>query len=307
MSVNSDSSPGVRPSPFGTVITAMVTPMNDDFSVDFDGAAKLADHLVSTGNDGLIVSGTTGESPTTTDEEKLELLKVVIGAVGNRAKVIAGTSTNNTAHSVELTLSAAQAGADGILAVTPYYNKPPKAGVIAHMEAIADAGQLPVMLYDIPARTSLALAPETILRLAEHPQIVALKDAKGDLESSAEVISQTDLLWFSGDDGLNLAFLSIGATGFVSVAGHLIAGRLVDMREAFFAGRIDEARTINEGLQPVLMGIFRTQGAILVKAALNHLGLPAGPLRLPLVSATDAERVQLIADLAAGKVEGFTS
>ncbi|MFZ1362088.1 MAG: 4-hydroxy-tetrahydrodipicolinate synthase [Candidatus Nanopelagicales bacterium] len=302
--VQTSGEPGA--SPFGTILTAMITPMNDDLSVDYNGAAKLANYLVDLGNDGLVVSGTTGESPTTTDSEKLGLLEVVLEAVGDRARVIAGAGTNNTAHSVELATAAADAGAHGILAVTPYYNKPPVEGVIKHYETLAEVSDLPIMLYDIPGRTGLALEPETLVRLAEIPQIVAVKDAKGDLESVVEVMSATDLLWYSGDDGLNLAFLSIGATGFVSVTGHLVADRLRAMREAFLAGRVDEAKQINESLQPVSTGIFRSQGAIMTKAALNELELPAGPMRLPLVDATPVETAQLIIDLAEGGVQGFT-
>ena len=290
---------------FGTILTAMVTPMNEDLSVNYEGAARLAGHLVDLGNDGIVVNGTTGESPTTTDAEKLRLVEVVLEAVGDRAKVVAGAGTNNTAHSVELVRAAADVGADGILAVTPYYNKPPVEGVIKHYEALSDASDLPIMLYDIPGRTGLALEPDTLLRLAEIPNIKAVKDAKGDLESVVDVMSHTDLLWFSGDDGLNLPFLAIGATGLVSVTGHLVADRLRAMYDAVRAGRPDEARAINEALQPVSTGIFRSQGAILTKAALNELQLPAGPVRLPLVNATPVEMAQLIIDLAEGQVEGF--
>lgn len=296
-----------KSNPFGTVLTAMVTPMNSDHSIDYEGAARLAEYLVALGNDGIVVNGTTGESPTTTDTEKLRLVEVVIAAVGDRAKVIAGAGTNNTAHSVELVQQATAAGADGILAVTPYYNKPPVAGVIRHFEVLADSTELPIMLYDIPGRTGLALAPETLVRLAENPQIVAVKDAKGDLESVVEVMTQTDLLWFSGDDGLNLAFLAIGAAGMVSVTGHLVADRLRQMFDSMATGNLDQARAINESLQPVSTGIFRSQGAILTKAALNELKLPAGPVRLPLVDATPVEMAQLIIDLADGQVAGFVA
>lgn len=285
----------------------MVTPMHGDGSVDFEGAARLAEHLVELGNDGIVVNGTTGEAPTTTDAEKRRLVEVVVEAVADRAVITAGCGTNCTAHSVELAIEAHQAGAQGLLAVTPYYNKPPQAGIIAHFEAVADATGLPLMLYDIPGRTGTALAPETLLRLSEHPHIVAVKDAKGDLESVVEVMRRCDLLLFSGDDGLNLAFLSVGASGFVSVIGHLVADRLGDLLTAFAAGRVNEARKINEDLQPVATGIFRAQGAVLTKAALRELGLPAGPVRLPLIDAT-AEQVEVLrSDLAAGGVPGFVS
>lgn len=292
-------------SPFGTVLTAMVTPMRADRSIDFDGAQSLADHLVGSGNDGLVVSGTTGEAPTTSDAEKDRLLRCVVEAVGDRSTVVAGVGTNNTAHSVELAQAAAAAGADGLLAVTPYYNKPPQAGVIRHFNAIADATELPVMLYDIPARTGLALDFGTLLALAAHPRIIAVKDAKGDLESAVEVLRRTDLYWYSGDDGLNLAYVAIGAVGVVSVTGHLVAARLRELISLHNSGQADAAIVSNEALQPVSTGIFRTQGAILVKAALNELGLPAGPMRLPLVDATPEEIRQLRIDLAAGGVAGF--
>lgn len=285
----------------------MVTPMHPDGSVDLDGAAELADHLVRLGNDGIVVNGTTGEAPTTTDAEKRRLVEVVVEAVGGRVVVTAGCGTNCTAHSVELAIAAARAGARGLLAVTPYYNKPPQEGIVAHFEAIADATDLPLMLYDIPGRTATALAPETLVRLSDHRNIAAVKDAKGDLESVVEVLRQCDLLCFSGDDGLNLPFLALGATGFVSVIGHLVADRLGELLAAFRSGLVDEARQINEDLQPVATGVFRAQGAVLTKAALRELGLPAGPVRLPLVDAT-AEQVRVLRrDLAAGRVAGFES
>lgn len=292
-------------SPFGCVLTAMVSPFRPDGSVDLYGAAKLADHLVTLGNDGLVVNGTTGESPTTTDDEKRDLVRVVVEAVGDRAIVVAGCGTNNTAHSTELARQAAAAGAAGLLAVTPYYSKPPQAGVVAHFRALADATDLPLMLYDIPGRTATPLEHDTLVRLAEHPNIRAVKDAKGDLESVVRVLSETDLLWYSGDDGLNLPFLSIGATGFVSVTGHLVADRLAQLLASFRAGDVEVARKINDCLQPVSTGLFRAQGVIMTKAALNEQGLPAGPVRLPLVNATSDQIAMLRRDLAAGGVPGF--
>ncbi len=296
----------LAPTPFGTIATAMVTPMHPDGSVDYDGAVKLADHLVNLGNDGLVVNGTTGEAPTTTDEEKRTLVKAIVDAVGSRAIVTAGVGTNDTRHSIELAQQAVAAGAHALLAVAPYYNKPPQAGIVAHFQALADSSELPVMLYDIPGRSGVALEADTLIQLAEHPQIAAVKDAKGDLESVVDIKRQTDLLWFSGDDGLNLPFLSVGASGFVSVTGHLVADRLRQLADAFWAGNYGEAVAINEALQPVSTGIFRTQGAILAKAALNELGLPAGPMRLPLVDATPEQVAQLRVDLAEGGVAGFT-
>ncbi len=294
-------------SPFGTIATAMITPMTADGAVDYTGAAELAHLLVDSGNDAIIVNGTTGEAPTTSDAEKNQLLEVVIAAVGQRATITAGVGTNDTVHSIELAKAALALGADGLLAVTPYYNKPPQAGVARHFLAIADAVEAPIMLYDIPGRTGTAIDWETLVQISEHPNIVAVKDAKGDFESVVEALRRTDLIWYSGDDGLNLPFLSIGAAGFVSVTGHLVAARLRAMAEAFWAGNTREAIAINEALQPVSTGMFRTQGAILTKAALNELGLPAGPTRSPLVDATVGQVEQLRTDLAAGGVEGFVA
>lgn len=292
-------------SPFGTVLTAMVTPMLADGAVDYDGVRVLAAHLVANGNDGLVVNGTTGEAPTTTDDEKRRILEAVVDEVGDSAFVVAGVGTNDTAHTVELAQAAQKAGAQGLLAVTPYYNKPPQSGLVRHFTQLADAVDLPIMLYDIPGRSGVAIEGPTLVELAKHPNIAAVKDAKGDLESVVEVLRVTDLFWYSGDDGLNLPFLSIGGAGFVSVTGHLVADRLAQMAAAFWSGDVVRAIEINEELQPVSTGMFRTQGAILTKAALNELGLPAGPMRSPLVDATAEQVAQLRSDLAQGAVAGF--
>ena len=294
-------------SPFGTVLTAMVTPMLADGSVDYPGVGRLAEYLVANGNDGIVVNGTTGEAPTTTDDEKSRILAAVLESVGDAAFVVAGVGTNDTAHSVELARAAQDAGARGLLAVTPYYNKPPQAGILAHFNKLADNVDLPIMLYDIPGRTGTAIEWETLVQLAEHRNIVAVKDAKGDLESFVEVLRRTDLVWYSGDDGLNLPFLSIGGAGFVSVTGHFVAQRLGELATTFWSGDVTKAIEINEALQPVSTGLFRTQGAILTKAALNELGLPAGPMRLPLVDATAEQIAVLRSDLALGAVAGFTA
>jgi 4-hydroxy-tetrahydrodipicolinate synthase len=203
--------------PFGRVLTAMVTPFTADGALDLAGAQQLAAHLVDAGNDGLVVNGTTGESPTTSDAEKDRLVRAVLEAVGDRAHVVAGIGTNDTRHSVELARAAERAGAHGLLAVTPYYNKPPQEGLLRHFTAIADATELPVMLYDIPGRSGVPIDTETIVRLAEHPRIVANKDAKGDLGRASWAIARSGLPWYSGDDMLNLPLLSVGACGFVSV------------------------------------------------------------------------------------------
>jgi 4-hydroxy-tetrahydrodipicolinate synthase len=290
--------------PFGRMLTAMITPMTPAGEVDYDGAARLAAYLVDDmRNDGLVVSGTTGESPTTSDAEKDRLLRAVIEAVGDRASVVAGVGTNDTAHTKELAVAAEQAGADGLLVVTPYYSKPPQEGLIAHFSAVADATGLPVMLYDIPGRTGTPIAAETLIQLAEHPRIVAVKDAKGDFGAASHVMNCTPLVFYSGDDMVNLPWLALGATGFVSVVGHVAGDRLHEMIDAYSAGRTGDALAAHRELLPVYTGIFRTQGVILVKAALSLLGLPGGSVRPPLPDATPAEVEQLIADLTAGGVK----
>jgi 4-hydroxy-tetrahydrodipicolinate synthase len=288
--------------PFGRVLTAMVTPFTADGALDVDGAAALARHLVDAGNDGLVISGTTGESPTTSDDEKDRLLRAVVEAVGADASVVAGVGTNNTAHSVALARAAAQAGADGVLLVTPYYNKPPQAGVIAHCTTVADATDLPVMLYDIPGRSAIALDTETILRLAEHPRVVAMKDAKLDLEATSWVLRDSDLAYYCGHDPWTLPLLALGAVGVVGTSTHFTAARTSAMVQAFLAGDVAQARSLHNELMPAYAGIFRTQGTILVKAGLREQGLPSGPVRSPLVDATDEEVAVLRADLAAAGV-----
>ncbi|MYS21243.1 dihydrodipicolinate synthase [Streptomyces sp. DvalAA-14] len=288
--------------PFGRVLTAMVTPFTADGALDLDGAQRLAEHLVDAGNDGLVVNGTTGESPTTSDTEKNDLVRAVVEAVGDRAHVVAGVGTNDTAHSVALARQAETSGAHGLLTVTPYYSKPPQEGLYRHFTTIADATGLPVMLYDIPSRSGVPIDTETIVRLAEHPRIVANKDAKGDLTAASWALSRSGLAWYSGDDMLNLPLLSIGATGFVSVVAHLVAGELRALLDAYTGGDVAKAAEIHQRLLPVYTGMFRAQGVITVKTALALRGLPAGPLRLPLISLGQAETEQLRKDLAAGGV-----
>jgi 4-hydroxy-tetrahydrodipicolinate synthase len=288
--------------PFGRLITAMVTPFTKDAAIDFDGVAALAEHLVSTGHDAIVVNGTTGEAPTTSDDEKDEIVKVVVSTVGSRAKVIAGAGNNDTLHTIDLAKRSAKAGAHGLLVVTPYYNKPPQAGIEAHFRAAADATDLPVMMYDIPGRTGMAIETDTICRLAEHPRIHALKDAKGDLGATSWVIKRTGIPVYSGDDMNNLPLLAVGAVGFVSVCGHVVGRQLRAMLDAWFAGDFGKAASIHHDLLPVFTGTFRTQGAILTKASLNLLGLPGGHTRLPLVDATEVQIAQLRDDLIAGGV-----
>ncbi|MFJ7421085.1 4-hydroxy-tetrahydrodipicolinate synthase [Streptomyces uncialis] len=289
--------------PFGRVLTAMVTPFTADGVLDLDGAQRLATHLVDAGNDGLVINGTTGESPTTTDTEKAELVRAVLDAVGDRAHVVAGVGTNDTRHSVELAHAAEKVGAHGLLAVTPYYNKPPQDGLRQHFTAIADATGLPVMLYDIPGRSGVPINTETLVRLAEHPRIVANKDAKGDLGRASWAISRSGLAWYSGDDMLNLPLLSVGAVGFVSVVGHVVTPELRSMIDAFTSGDVRKATEIHQRLLPVFTGMFRTQGVMTTKAALALQALPGGPLRLPMIGLTPEETIQLTKDLAAGGVQ----
>jgi 4-hydroxy-tetrahydrodipicolinate synthase len=281
----------------------MVTPFSEDGGIDLAGAQELAAHLVDRGaHDGLVIHGTTGESPTTTDAEKHAVLEAVLDAVGDRATVVAGVGTNDTAHSIELARAAERVGAHGLLVVTPYYNKPPQAGLLRHFTAIADSTDLPVMLYDIPPRSVIPIEVETLVRAAEHPKIVAVKDAKGDLGAVAWTLARTDLAYYSGEDMLNLPLLALGAVGVVSVVGHLVGPRLAELIAAVESGDLVKARAVNERLLPVYTGVFRTQGTILIKAALRELGLPSGPVRPPLVDATPEQVAQLRHDLAAGGV-----
>jgi len=273
----------------------MVSPMNPDGSLNLAGAQELAVHLMDHGHDGLVVNGTTGESPTTTDAEKTDLIRAVVEAVGQRAHIIAGAGSNNTAHSIESARAAAKAGANGLLVVTPYYNKPPQEGVLAHFTAVADATDLPVMVYDIPGRTGTPIHTQTLLRMAEHPRIVAVKDAKGDLFAASEVMSQTDLLWYSGDDALNLAHLTQGAVGVVSVVGHLAGRQYAEMVAAVGQGNLARAIEIHRQLIPAVNAVMHiTQGAITVKAALHDRGvISSDTVRLPLVPATADQLAQL--------------
>ncbi|WP_336791533.1 4-hydroxy-tetrahydrodipicolinate synthase [Gordonia malaquae] len=288
--------------PFGTVSVAMVTPFTSKGEVDFDKAAELADQLVSRGCDGLVVSGTTGESPTTTVPEKTDLLKVVLDAVGDRARVVQGAGSYDTAETIRRCRDAAEIGAHGLLIVTPYYSKPPQAGVYAHFTAVADATDLPVMLYDIPPRSVVPIETETILRLAEHPNIKAVKDAKGDLHAGATIMAQTDLEFLSGDDGINLPWLSVGASGFVSVIGHLVPDRLAALRDAAAAGDLDRARSLTRSMAPLVDAMGRLGGVTMVKAALRITGLDVGDPRLPQVAADGPQIEALINDLRTAEV-----
>lgn len=286
--------------PFGRLLTAMVTPFAADGSVDLTVAAELARHLVDDlGHDGLVINGTTGESPTTSDGEKADLVHTVVEAVGDRAAVVAGVGTFNTEHTLELAAEAAKVGADGLLVVTPYYSKPPQAGLLEHFRRVADATDAPVMLYDIPGRSGTAIATETMLRLAEHPRIVGVKDAKGDLGASSRVLAESDLAYYAGDDAATLPLLSIGGVGVVGTSTHFSGAGTKALIEAYVAGDVAEALRWHRQLLPIYTGIFATQGCILVKAGLALRGRPVGGVRSPLVAATPAETEALAAALAA--------
>jgi 4-hydroxy-tetrahydrodipicolinate synthase len=280
--------------PFGRVLTAMVTPFTSRGELDLDLAQKIAYQLVERGCDGLVLNGTTGEAPTTTDAEKANLVRAVVQAVGDRAAVVAGAGTYDTAHSVTLARQAEQAGARGLLVVTPYYSRPPQIGLLKHFTAVADATDLPVMLYDIPPRSVVPIATETLYRLAEHPRIVAVKDARGDLGAGAEIIAATDLAYYCGDDVLNLPWLAVGAAGFVSVIGHVVADRLRTMITAFDAGEMAAAREIHVSTLSLIRTFCMAGGVAFSKAALRLIGLDAGEPRLPQVAA-DPEQVAAIA------------
>jgi 4-hydroxy-tetrahydrodipicolinate synthase len=289
--------------PFGRLVTAMVSPFHQDGSLDLDGAAALAVHLVDVQrNDALVINGTAGESPTTTDAEKEALIRAVVEAVGDRAQVVAGVGTNDTRHTIELAHSAEKAGADGLLVVTPYYNKPPQSGLLRHFTAVADASGLPILLYDIPHRAGTAIAAETLCRLAEHERIVGVKDAKGDLIATGQVLARTDLAYYSGEDALTLPFLSIGAVGVVGTSTHFTGAETADLIDAHERGDVAGALALHRRLLPMFTGVFRTQGTILVKAGLTLSGLPAGPVRSPLPDATEAETNQLRRDAAAAGI-----
>ena len=292
-------------SPFGRVVTAMVTPMTPDGAVDTDGVTAVVEHLIAVGHDGVVVNGTTGESPTLSPVESIAMVSAVKEAAGDRLRVTAGVGSNSTSHAIEMSQRATDAGADGLLVVSPYYNKPTQAGLIAHTRALADAARLPIMLYDIPGRTATPFAPETLIELAGHERILAVKDAKGDLWASSQVMAATDLIWYSGADEDNLAHLAQGAYGVVSVVGH-VAGRFyADMVAAVEACDLARAREIHLGLIPIVNALMRTtQGAIMAKAALVELGvIEHATVRLPYVEGT-AEHIEIVrAGLAAAGIE----
>lgn len=274
----------------GRLMTAMVTPFDADGAVDLERARQLAARLVDEQrNDALVINGTTGEAPTTSDDEKIELIKAVVDEVGDRAQVVAGVGTFNTAHGVDLAKASAKAGAQGLLAVTPYYSLPPQDAIVSHFRKVADATDLPVMLYDIPHRAGRPIETESLLRLAEHPNIVGVKDAKNDIAASAYVMANTDLQYWSGDDAKLLALLAVGGHGLVGTSTHFSGARTADLIEAFLAGDQAQALQIFRELLPVYTGVFATQGVMLVKAGLAHQGFPVGGVREPLLDASDEQ------------------
>ncbi|MBP8919453.1 MAG: 4-hydroxy-tetrahydrodipicolinate synthase [Micropruina sp.] len=273
--------------PFGRLVTAMVSPFTADGALDLAAARRLAAHLVDVQhNDALVINGTTGEAPTTTDAEKAALIEAVADEVGDRARVLAGVGTNDTRHTIELAGQAAAAGADGLLVVTPYYSRPPQSAIAAHFLAVADATDLPVMLYDIPHRSGVPIDTATLIEVAAHPRIVAVKDAKGMVVASSTVIAATDLAYYSGDDGYTLPLMSVGGVGVVGTSTHFTGARTKAMLERFLAGDLAGAVTENAALLPVYTGVFATQGCILVKAGLAARGFGPAVLRSPMIEAT---------------------
>ena len=282
---------------FGTVLVAMVTPFDKDMKLDVDAGVKLAAKLVDDGCDGLVLGGTTGESPTTSTAEKLTLIREVKNALGERAKIVAGAGNYSTDSSVDLAQQSVNAGADALLIVTPYYSKPPQEGVYQHFKTVASAVDAPIMLYDIPGRTATPIAEETAMRLAEVPNIVAIKEAKGDLAAGARLYQKTELALYSGDDPINIPWLSVGATGFVSVVGHCAARTLRDMRTAFDRGDLAEALRLNSTMFPLNRAMARSGGVSFAKAALDIMGMSVGRPRLPQVPLSDEARDALLEDL----------
>lgn len=279
---------------FGRLLTAMVTPMNHDGSINYEAMADFADWLIDNGSDGLVVCGTTGESPTISTEEKLELFRTVVKRVNKRVPVIAGTGSNNTAGTIELTIAAEATGVDGFLVVGPYYNKPPQEGFYQHFKAIANATELPVIIYNVPGRTSSNILPQTVVRLAQDcKNIVAIKEAAGNVSQVADLYSvlPEDFTIYSGDDLLILPFMSVGATGLISVVSNTGGQLLQDLMQAFEAGKIKEAMDLNAKMLPVAKAMFITTNPIPVKEAVSMLTpIDAGPVRLPLVSMSEPEK-----------------
>ncbi|MFF8904439.1 4-hydroxy-tetrahydrodipicolinate synthase [Streptomyces olivaceoviridis] len=276
-----------RPAPFGRTLCAMITPFTEEGALDLDGARRLAAHLVARGCDGLVLNGTTGESPTTTDEEKARLVAAVREAVGDRAALVAGVGTSDTRHTVELARAAGKAGADGVLVVTPYYSRPPQEAVAAHFRQVADASDLPVMLYDIPGRTGTRIEPDTMIRLADHPRIVAVKDCSYDFLGTLKVLQRTELAYYAGCDEHVLALYAVGAAGCVSTVANAVPDRVAAILAAFDAGDTARAAGLQRAVTPLTEAMTGAglPGTVTAKALLARLGLPSGPVRAPLLPA----------------------
>ncbi|MBM7650059.1 4-hydroxy-tetrahydrodipicolinate synthase [Bacillus ectoiniformans] len=281
---------------FGRVSTAMVTPFDSKGNIDFEKTTQLVDYLINNGTDSLVVAGTTGESPTLTSEEKIALFRRVVKAANGRVPIVAGTGSNNTHASIELTKKAEEAGVDAIMLVAPYYNKPNQEGLYQHFKAIAEATKLPVMIYNIPGRSSVNITPETTIKLSQISNIVATKEASGNLDAITEIIAGTDddFQVYSGDDGLALPILSVGGNGVVSVASHVAGNELQEMVTAFLNGNYQEAAKLHQQLLPLIRGLFAAPSPVPVKAALQMKGIDAGPVRLPLVPLSEEERAALL-------------
>ncbi len=277
----------------GEVLTAVVTPFKPDGTIDFERFRELAQYLVESGSDGLVVAGTTGESPTLTDDERLELFRVAVDTLNGRASVVAGTGTYSTAHSVHLTREAHELGVDGLLVVTPYYNKPPARGIVEHFRAIADVSDRPIIVYNIPGRVVINIEPETIVELAEIPTVRAVKQANDDLVQARRIVGETDLDLYAGDDNLILPFLELGGIGGVCVHTHVVGPQVKQMVSAFREGDVETARRIDEELRPAFELLKVQTNPIAIKAALNLLGQDVGGLRLPLVQANEGEIAQI--------------
>ena len=280
---------------FGQMLTAMVTPFDQHGEVDYNAARTLVNHLIDNGSDGLVVAGTTGESPTLTTEEKVELFKLVVATSAGRVPVIAGTGSNNTRASIKLTKLAEEAGVDGIMLVTPYYNKPSQEGLFQHFKAIAESTSLPVMLYNIPGRSVVNMSVDTVVRLSEINNIVSVKEASGNLDMMSEIISRTpeNFTLYSGDDGLTLPVLAIGGTGVVSVASHIIGNKMQEMINQFKSGRVQEAAVTHRSLLPIMKALFAAPNPVPVKAALTMQGVQVGDVRLPMVPLNEEEKSAL--------------
>lgn len=282
---------------FGKLLTAMVTPFNEDEMIDFDMVERLVEHLIDNGTESIVVAGTTGESPTLTSKEKVDLFKAVVKNVNGRIPVIAGTGSNNTIESIELTKEAENAGVDGVMLVVPYYNKPSQEGLYQHFKTVAESTSLPVMLYNIPGRSSVNMTPETIIRLSEVENIVSVKEASGDLDAASKIIEHTpdSFTVYSGDDGMTLPMLSVGGAGVVSVAAHVIGKDMQEMIQSFLNGEISKAAKMHRQIVPLVRALFSAPSPTPVKAALNLQGLDAGSVRLPLVPIDDETKANLIA------------